>query len=265
MKRFLVWILTAALLLPFALCLSACSSQEEDAIPTTPSDDQAPSPEESPDEPNDPPADEPIDDGYADTQSTITDYLNVFGRTPVKNGGLTMFWTNSGFSFAFCGTGVKASINTSNEAEVRAYLERMLDGKEFDRSGLIYGIGHAVYSLSDPRAVILRKYARRLSEESGMLADFEFYERVAELAPRIINERRNIHKAVSPNVDFYSGLVYRMLGIPEELFTPLFAMARIAGWSAHRLEEIQNAGKIIRPAYIGVKEEGKYTRLNERK
>ena len=160
---------------------------------------------------------------------------------------------------------MKANIDTASESQIRAYLERLLDGEAFDRSGLIYGIGHAVYSLSDPRAVILRKYARRLSEESGMLADFELYERVAELAPRIINERRNIHKAVSPNVDFYSGLVYRMLGIPEELFTPLFAMARIAGWSAHRLEEIQNAGKIIRPAYIGVKEEGKYTRLNERK
>ena len=160
---------------------------------------------------------------------------------------------------------MKANIDTSNEEQMRAYLERLLDGEAFDRSGLIYGIGHAVYSLSDPRAVILRQYARQLSEESGMQSEFELYERVADLAPKIINERRNIHKAVSPNVDFYSGLVYKMLGIPEELFTPLFAMARIAGWSAHRLEEIQNAGKIIRPAYIGVKEGGKYIRLSERK
>ncbi len=160
---------------------------------------------------------------------------------------------------------MKASIDTASEREIRAYLERLLDKQAFDRSGLIYGVGHAVYSLSDPRAEILRKYARILSEESGMQADFALYETVAELAPGIINARRNIHKAVSTNVDFYSGLVYKMLGIPEELYTPIFAMARIAGWSAHRLEEIQNAGKIIRPAYIGVKEDGHYIRLNERK
>ncbi len=160
---------------------------------------------------------------------------------------------------------MRASIDTTNEAEIRAYLERLLDRQAFDRSGLIYGIGHAVYSLSDPRAEILRKYARQLSEESGMQAEFRLYEKVAELAPQIINERRNVHKAVSPNVDFYSGMVYKMLGIPEELYTPIFAMARIAGWSAHRLEEIQNAGKIIRPAYIGVKEDGKYIKLSERK
>ena len=160
---------------------------------------------------------------------------------------------------------MKSSIDTASDTELRAYLDRLLNREAFDRSGLIYGIGHAVYSLSDPRAEILRKYASYLSEESGMQADFELYERVADLAPRMINASRNVHKVVSPNVDFYSGLVYKMLGIPEELFTPIFAMARIAGWSAHRLEEIQNAGKIIRPAYIGVKENVKYQRLNERK
>lgn len=160
---------------------------------------------------------------------------------------------------------MKANIDTTCRAEISAYLERLLDKRAFDRAGLIYGIGHAVYSLSDPRAEILRKYARALSEECGMQAEFELYETVAELAPKIINERRNVNKVVSPNVDFYSGMVYKMLGIPEQIYTPLFAIARIAGWSAHRLEEIQNAGKIIRPAYIGVKEDGKYIRLNERK
>ena len=160
---------------------------------------------------------------------------------------------------------MKACIDTTSEREICGYLEKLLDKQAFDRSGLIYGIGHAVYSLSDPRAEILHKYAKSLSEESGMYADFQLYERVARIAPEIINARRSVHKAVSPNVDFYSGLVYKMLGIPEELYTPIFAMARIAGWSAHRLEEIQNAGKIIRPAYIGVKEDGHYVKLNERK
>ena len=159
---------------------------------------------------------------------------------------------------------MKKSIDTSDREQIVDYLNKLLDKQTFDRAGLIYGIGHAVYSLSDPRAEILRKYARDLSIEKGMEEEFELYETVAALAPDIIAQKRKIFKAVSPNVDFYSGLVYKMLGLPEELFTPIFAMARIAGWSAHRLEEIETAGKIIRPAYIGVREDGEYVRLEDR-
>ena len=144
------------------------------------------------------------------------------------------------------------------------YLERLLDKNAFDNAGLIYGMGHAVYALSDPRAEILKRYAHQLSVECGMEEEFKLYTTVARLAPEIISRKRKLYKAVSPNVDFYSGMVYKMLGLPYELYTPLFAVARIAGWSAHRLEEIQNSGKIIRPAYIGVKEDGVYKKLSER-
>jgi citrate synthase len=125
-------------------------------------------------------------------------------------------------------------------------------------------MGHAVYSLSDPRADILRTYAEKLSIEKGMEDEFLLYEAVEQMAPEIIANRRKMYKGVAANVDFYSGMVYKMLGLPYELFTPLFATARIAGWSAHRMEEIQNSGKIIRPAYIGVKEEGFYAPLDSR-
>ena len=159
---------------------------------------------------------------------------------------------------------MKASIDTRDESAVRDYLVRLLDKQAFDRTGLIYGMGHAVYSLSDPRADILRFYARKLSEEKGMQEEFALYELVEKMAPDIIAEKRKMYKGVSANVDFYSGMVYRMLGLPYELFTPLFAVARIAGWSAHRMEEIQNAGKIIRPAYINVKSPCAYVPLSER-
>ncbi|MCQ2526293.1 MAG: citrate/2-methylcitrate synthase [Lachnospiraceae bacterium] len=139
--------------------------------------------------------------------------------------------------------------NREDEAEVEEYLNKILNKQVFDKEGLIYGMGHAVYTLSDPRETILKKYARMLAEEKGRTADFEFYERVEKIAGRLIMEKRHVHKEVCANVDFYSGLVYSMLGIPEELFTPIFAIARISGWSAHRLEEILNAGKIVRPAY----------------
>ena len=125
-------------------------------------------------------------------------------------------------------------------------------------------MGHAVYSLSDPRADILRHYAEQLSIEKGLHEEFELYQTVEKMAPEIIAEKRKMYKGVSANVDFYSGMVYKMLGLPYELFTPIFAIARIAGWSAHRMEEIQNAGKIIRPAYINVKEETKYVSLKDR-
>ncbi len=160
---------------------------------------------------------------------------------------------------------MKASIDTTSESEISDYLTRLLDKQAFDNAGLIYGMGHAVYSLSDPRADILRTYARQLSEEKGMREEYKLYETVERLAPKIIAGKRKMYKGVSANVDFYSGMVYKMLGLPYEMFTPIFAVARIAGWSAHRIEEIQNAGKIIRPAYINVKDETKYVPLSMRK
>ena len=159
---------------------------------------------------------------------------------------------------------MKATIDTSDDAQIRDYLARLLDKNAFDRAGLIYGMGHAVYSLSDPRSEVLREYAGQLAEEKGYQEEYALYEKVAKMAPEMIAEKRKVFKGVSPNVDFYSGLIYRMLGLPCELFTPIFAVARIAGWSAHRIEEIQNAGKIIRPAYISVKEDREYIPMGER-
>ena len=159
---------------------------------------------------------------------------------------------------------MKAIINTKNEQEIKDYLGKLLDKQAFDKAGLIYGMGHAVYSLSDPRADILRTYAEQLSKEKGMEDEFRLYEFVEKNAPQIIADKRKIYKGVSANVDFYSGMVYKMLNLPNELFTPIFAVARIVGWSAHRIEEIQNAGKIIRPAYINVKDRFEYIPLNER-
>ena len=159
---------------------------------------------------------------------------------------------------------MKASINTKNEQEIKDYLGKLLDKQAFDKAGLIYGMGHAVYSLSDPRADILRTYAEQLSKEKGMEDEFRLYEFVEKNAPQIIADKRKIYKGVSANVDFYSGMVYKMLNLPNELFTPIFAVARIVGWSAHRIEEIQNSGKIIRPAYINVKDRFEYIPLNER-
>ena len=136
-----------------------------------------------------------------------------------------------------------------NEAEIEEYLTKILDKKAFDGAGLIYGMGHAVYTLSDPREVILKKYAKSLSEEKGLTREFELLDRIEKIAGKIIAQRRRLFKPICANVDFYSGFVYTMLGIPEELFTPIFAISRISGWSAHRLEELVNKGKIIRPAY----------------
>jgi len=140
----------------------------------------------------------------------------------------------------------------TDEEAIARYLEDLLDGKGFDGSGLIYGMGHAVYSLSDPRADIFRKYVRDLSWEKGRIDEYQLYDAVARIAPEVIGRRRKIYKGVSANIDFYSGFVYSMLNLPLELFTPIFAMARIAGWSAHRMEELINASKIIRPAYKSV-------------
>lgn len=160
---------------------------------------------------------------------------------------------------------LRANVNTKDAGAVKDYLVKLLNKEAFDRAGLIYGMGHAVYSISDPRADILRQSAKKLSVEKGMEEEFALYETVATLAPEIIAEKRKMYKGVSANIDFYSGMVYKMLGLPYELFTPIFAIARIAGWSAHRMEEIQNAGKIIRPAYTSVKPEEAYTPLAERR
>ena len=143
----------------------------------------------------------------------------------------------------------------ADKEEMRAYLSAMLDGKVFDGKGLIYGMGHAVYSLSDPRERIFRGFVKRLAEEKKRDADMALYSMIEELAPVLIAEKRHIYKGVSPNVDFYSGFVYEMLGIPRELYTAIFAIARIAGWSAHRIEELVCTDKIIRPAYVSIMDE----------
>lgn len=152
----------------------------------------------------------------------------------------------------------------TDEKEIRAYLKAVLNKEAFDHAGLIYGMGHAVYSLSDPRARIFRSYVERLSIEKGYTDEFALYSMVERLAPEVIADERKIYKGVSPNVDFYSGFVYRMLGLPLELYTPIFAIARIAGWSAHRLEEISYNSKIMRPAYMSVSNRRDYVPMSER-
>ena len=152
-----------------------------------------------------------------------------------------------------------------SEEELTAYLKKMLDKEAFDRSGLIYGMGHAVYTLSDPRKVILKHYADMLAEEKGMQKELRLYENVERIAGRLIMEQRHTNKPVCSNVDFYSGFVYKMLGIPEELFTPLFAISRMAGWSAHRLEELMNSSRIVRPAYKYVGIHVPYESIEDRK
>lgn len=152
----------------------------------------------------------------------------------------------------------------TNEEEVKGYLSDLLNKKAFDKKGLIYGMGHAVYSISDPRAEIFKGLVKSLAEEKGRMKEFELYSMVENLAPEVIAEERRIYKGVSANVDFYSGFVYSMLDLPPELYTPIFAIARIAGWSAHRLEELINDGKIIRPAYKSVAKHKPYVPLDER-
>lgn len=136
-----------------------------------------------------------------------------------------------------------------DEEEIAAYLDKILNKQAYDRQGLIYGMGHAVYSLSDPREQVFRKFVEELAHDKGKDKDLMLYENIEKIAPMLIAKERKIYKGVSPNVDFYSGFVYEMLGIPRELYTPLFAIARIAGWSAHRMEELVTTDKIIRPAY----------------
>ncbi len=160
---------------------------------------------------------------------------------------------------------IKANVSDwEDNDELEAYLEKILNKEAFDHAGLIYGIGHAVYSLSDPRATIFKSFVKKLSKEKGMEKEYGLYSRVEKLAPKVISKRRKMYKGVSANVDFYSGFVYDMLGIPKELFTPIFAIARITGWSAHRIEELVNGNKIIRPTYKNVQERREYIPMSER-
>lgn len=152
----------------------------------------------------------------------------------------------------------------NDEDEVTAYLRALLHKEAFDKQGLIYGMGHAVYSLSDPREIIFRSFVEKLSVEKGLEKEFGLYALVEKLAPKVIADERKIYKGVCCNVDFYSGFVYQMLDLPKELYTPIFAIARIAGWSAHRLEELANNGKIIRPAYKPIVPDAKYISINSR-
>lgn len=154
--------------------------------------------------------------------------------------------------------------DTTDEQAVSDYLVKLLRREAFDQKGLIYGMGHAVYSISDPRAQVFKSFIGQLAHEKGRDADFALYTMVEEVAPRVIAQERHIYKGVSANVDFYSGFVYSMLGLPPELYTPVFAMARIVGWSAHRLEELINTDKIIRPAYRCVQPTEPYISLKER-
>ena len=154
--------------------------------------------------------------------------------------------------------------DTTDEDQVRNYLYRLLNKEAFDRSGLIYGMGHAVYSISDPRAKVFKSFVERLANEKNRHKDFELYSMIERLAPEVIAEKCRIYKGVSANVDFYSGFVYSMLDIPLELYTPIFAIARIVGWSAHRMEELINVDKIIRPAYKSILTLKPYASLKDR-
>ena len=160
---------------------------------------------------------------------------------------------------------IKANIKDWNdEEEIKNYLIKLLRKEAFDKSGLIYGMGHAVYSISDPRAEILRGYAKELAKQNGYEEIFNLYRTVEKIAPQAIASERKMYKGVCANVDFYSGLVYDMLGIPEELYTPIFAISRIAGWGAHRIEELVNSGKVIRPAYKSVAHRREYVSMQNR-
>ncbi len=153
----------------------------------------------------------------------------------------------------------------TDEDEIRAYLLKLLNKEAFDHAGLIYGMGHAVYSISDPRSKILSRFVKKLSEEKGREEEYHLYASVEKLAKEVIAKERKIYKGVSANIDFYSGFIYSMLGLPHELYTPLFAIARIAGWSAHRMEELVNGNRIIRPAYKAVAPTREYIPLKDRK
>lgn len=151
-----------------------------------------------------------------------------------------------------------------SEEQVREYLAKIINKQAFDRTGLIYGIGHAVYTLSDPRCILLKEKAEKLAKQIGRTDEFELHKKVEKLAPEVFREIRNIDKPMCANIDFYSGLVYDMLGIPVEMNTPIFAISRVVGWCAHIIEEHLNGGKIIRPAYKSIKKRGEYVKISDR-
>ena len=155
--------------------------------------------------------------------------------------------------------------NTHSDAEVSDYIMKLLRGEAYDRSGLVYGMGHAIYTKSDPRAVMLKQYARKLAHDKGYGDDFELLESIERLTPDLFREYKGLSQEMCANVDLYSGLVYRMLGIPQEMYTPLFAIARVAGWCAHRMEEYMTAKKIIRPAYKCITKPQEYVAITDRK
>ncbi len=154
--------------------------------------------------------------------------------------------------------------NWDDEQEIYDHLCKIVRKEAGDGSGLIYGIGHAIYTLSDPRTAFFREYAKELAEEKGRQAEFKLYETIERLAPKVFEDEKGITAPMPANVDFYSGFVYQMLDIPPELYTPIFAMARIVGWCAHRIEEVMTGGRIIRPAYKNIKKRREYTPINER-
>lgn len=161
---------------------------------------------------------------------------------------------------------IKKNVSDYNDKDqIRAYLTRILDKEAFDKTGLIYGMGHAIYTISDPRARVFKGFVKSLSEEKGRQAEYQLYCNVEEIAAELIMERRKTDKKISANVDFYSGFVYSMLDLPTKLFTPLFAIARVSGWSAHRIEELVNPSKIIRPAYRNVHDRVEYVHMDDRK
>jgi len=154
--------------------------------------------------------------------------------------------------------------NTKDEGQVADYLQKLLNKEAYDNAGLIYGMGHAVYSLSDPRAVVFEGFVKELSEINNRRDEYELYAMIARMAPEIIASKRKMFKGVSANIDFYSGFVYDMLGLPPELYTPIFAISRVAGWGAHRIEEQISGGRIIRPAYKCIAENKPYVPLEKR-
>ncbi len=154
--------------------------------------------------------------------------------------------------------------NPDDEESLKAYLNKILDKEAFDKTGLIYGMGHAIYTKSDPRANVFKSFVEDLAKEKGRLKDFRYYRNIERLAPELIMAHKHNNKSVCANVDFYSGFVYNMLDIPKELYTPLFATARIIGWSAHRIEELITSNKIVRPAYVNIQEPREYTALEDR-
>jgi citrate synthase len=197
-----------------------------------------------------------VSSSYTDTYSTIAAAMGSLKG--LRHGGANIKVVNM---FDEMKSEIK---DWENEDEVYSYIEKIVNKEAFDKTGLVYGIGHAVYSVSDPRAVIFKGYVEKLAKEKGFEDEFNLYNLVERISPIVIGKHRKIYKGISANVDFYSGFVYRMLDIPKELYTPLFAIARSVGWCSHILEELANNGKIIRPAYNSVEPRRNYIPISDR-